>query len=175
MHIFLIALFIFKHIYSNETKLRDQALTDICENELIAIFNPEEKLYISTNGTSITTSMTLRSNEQFKLIRFGNFWCLESNNFKEDYISISINEANNVTISKKCGENEQFDIINRVDVGKEYYALRSVKYNVFLCVERNATSNESFRDNGHVNVQQSAVNEGDILFEFMNATRGDVM
>ena len=176
MHKLLIGILLLNCLLCANLKTKaKQPISNLSDNILIGIFNVDEKLYVSTNGTTISTSSQLRANEQFILKRSQNFWCFESNNYMGKYISLNISSLKNVSISCECGENEQFDIINRVDIGKEYYAIRSVKYDVYITIERNETLYEAMEDNGNVNAQNLVFNTTVVLFQFMNATKGDVM
>ena len=45
------------------------SLHEISDNSLVAIYHRKEKLYISSDGSGVTTSQSLRANEQFMLVK----------------------------------------------------------------------------------------------------------
>ena len=81
MNRIFVTIILLSIIYSLRLRSK-QPLTEISENMILALFSSKEKLYISTTGEKITTSTTLRANEQFKLIKSNDYWCFESNNYE---------------------------------------------------------------------------------------------
>jgi hypothetical protein len=174
MNRIFITCILFSFIYCYRLRRREP-LTELSDNMLVSIYIRKENFYISRHNTEVRTSQALRANEQFRLIKSNNFWCFEHNN---NYISIDATtcpiedreNCANVKMSNECGENEQFEIINKADVGKEFFTIRNVKHDLYLSIKELMQSLEAIGNRGIVIAQSEPM-----MFEFMNATLGHVI
>lgn len=182
-----ITFVLFISIYNVRNNLRPrQPFNELTDNMIAAFYFPKLKLYLSTDGTRIRTSHTLRSNEQFKLIKSDNSWCLESNNYKSSFISLDksacVDENDYstncviVTIKNSCTtDNERFEIIKREEIGKEIFIIKSFQYDLYLSIEKSLVSIEGSGAKSEVNLVPMPNNVNDIIFQLNNGMQGDIM